>query len=142
MDQNKNQRAVLLAIHPEYASSILDGTKMVEFRKQCFSRHVQCIYLYSTSPIKAIVGSVHVENIVSDSIQHLWAKYNGNGGISRERFFEYFKNSSTGCAICLVRPFRAKSPIPLQKISMELKPPQSFKYLDKIQITTLERMLL
>lgn len=48
---------VLLSIKPRFAEAILDGRKKYEFRKNKFSeKDINCVYIYSTSPIRKIVG--------------------------------------------------------------------------------------
>jgi type I restriction enzyme S subunit len=49
---------VLLSIKPQYVDEIVKGNKKYEFRKKIFKKkdEVQEIYIYSTSPVKKIIG--------------------------------------------------------------------------------------
>jgi len=63
---------VLLSIKPKYANQILNGNKRYEFRKSVFNhRDLEMVYIYSSSPIKRIVGAFdpinpkdHIRNFV------------------------------------------------------------------------------
>lgn len=132
MVEKKDRRAVLLAVHPKYASLILSGVKTVEFRRQRFSSNVDYIVLYATSPIKAIVGYAFVQEILADEVIKLWKRFNGNSGVTQEDFFEYYKDYTIGYAIYLSHPVKLKKPLSLMAISSEMKSPQSFMYLNNI----------
>lgn len=54
---------VLLSIKPEYTSAIAKGIKKVEFRKRIFSETVERAFVYSSSPMKKIIGSFLVSHI-------------------------------------------------------------------------------
>ena len=58
---------VLLSIKPEYASAIANGIKKVEFRKRIFSETVERAFVYSSSPVKKIIGSFFVSHIERDT---------------------------------------------------------------------------
>lgn len=141
MDTKNDRQAVLLAIRPKYATSILAGSKSVEFRRQCFSSDVAHIVLYATSPVKAIVGITQVDTIITDSIPKLWKQFNGNSGVSHTEFIEYYKDSSLGHAICLIHPIRLRKPLSLKTISNKLNAPQSFRYLSEKQFSLIERYI-
>lgn len=47
---------IILSIHPEYVEKILAGEKTVELRRLLPRQNVEKIYIYSTSPVKKIVG--------------------------------------------------------------------------------------
>jgi len=47
-----------LSIKPEYVEGILNETKKFEFRKRLADKSVERIIIYSTLPIKQVVGEV------------------------------------------------------------------------------------
>ncbi|GAB7199863.1 hypothetical protein [Dickeya oryzae] len=54
---------ILISIKPKYIEEILNGNKIIELRKKCgekFSEDCQ-IYLYSSSPVKALVGKAFIK---------------------------------------------------------------------------------
>ena len=79
---------VILSIKPIYANKILSGDKKVEFRKKKFKKTVDRVYIYSTSPQKAMVGYFTIKNIVEDTPANLWEKFKDIGGIDEDSFFE------------------------------------------------------
>ena len=57
---------VLLSIKPDYVEKILDGSKKYEFRKIIFNDNIQRIMIYSSSPVKKIVGFFRRGQIIED----------------------------------------------------------------------------
>lgn len=41
---------VMMSINPKYSGQILNGTKLVEFRKTVPSREINGIFIYETAP--------------------------------------------------------------------------------------------
>ncbi len=51
----------------------MDGRKKYEFRKSKFAKtDINCVYIYSTAPIKKIIGSFKINNIIEGSPRALW----------------------------------------------------------------------
>ncbi len=65
-------RSLLLSIRPEFVDRIFDGAKSFEFRKSRCRQDVDTILIYCTSPVKKVVGSAHVRNIIVDSPEMVW----------------------------------------------------------------------
>jgi hypothetical protein len=58
---------VLLSIKPKYVKSIIEGDKRYEFRKTIFkNREINRIYIYSSSPVKKIVGTFEIGGRYTD----------------------------------------------------------------------------
>ena len=47
---------ILLSINPEHVENILDGTKKYEYRKKSCKKDIDRIVIYSTHPVKKVVG--------------------------------------------------------------------------------------
>ncbi len=90
---------VLMSIKPEFVNRILTGEKQYEFRKSIFKENVERIYIYSSYPVKKIVGYFEVDEIIHKSPEELWNSYSEVSGISKKDFFEYFKDREKGYAI-------------------------------------------
>lgn len=88
-----------MSIKPEFLDKILTGEKQYEFRKSIFKQKVERIYIYSTYPVKKIVGYFEVDEIIHKSPGELWNSYSEVSGISRRDFFKYFKGREKGYAI-------------------------------------------
>jgi predicted transcriptional regulator len=124
---------VLLSIKPKYVEEIIKGDKKYEFRKSIFrcSEDVNMIYIYSSSPVKKIVGMFTIETIVEDHPKKLWKNFSKFSGIGKDEFFDYFGTSKKGFAIEIGNLEAFANPIdPFQKFP-DFNPPQSFYYLDE-----------
>jgi len=120
---------VLLSVKPKYANEIISCRKKYEFRKSIFKReNTEKMYIYSSSPVKKIIGIVDIDGILSDSPLKLWEQCHEDAGISEREFFSYFKNSDTGYAIKISNVQEFSIPID-PYIDEDFRPPQSFYYL-------------
>ena len=120
---------VLLSIKPEFALKIFDGSKKHEYRRNIFKRtEVTTIVVYVSNPIKKVIGEFEIEGIIQEEPQSLWEKTGQQGGISKERFLNYFENKTKGYAIKVRDARMYDTPVPLNKL-MVVSPPQSFAYL-------------
>lgn len=124
--------SVLLSIKPKYVNKIQNGSKLYEFRKVIFKEPTKEIWVYSSAPVKKIVGKIYVETIIEDSPEVIWANCNKNAGIEKKSFFEYFKGKKKGYAI-VIKKFEAfKNPIDPYSENTNFVPPQSYAYLNNI----------
>ena len=131
MASRETEYVVLLSVHPEYADAILRGEKLVEFRRTRVQRPIKIIALYSTSPVRRVVGFCHVSEVQVAPPQTLWQRHERSAGIERSRFLQYFNGCDKGLAVILSDAVRLDAPLPLSKFSRDLRPPQSFTYLAK-----------
>ena len=121
---------VLLLVKPKYANEIISCRKKYEFRKSIFKReNIKKMYIYSSSPVKKIIGIVDIDGILSDSPQKLWEQCHEDAGISERDFFNYFKNSDTGYAIKISNVQEFPTPIDPYHFNEDFRAPQSFYYL-------------
>lgn len=120
---------ILLSIKPKYAESIISGNKRYEFRKIIFKRnYIKNVYIYCTSPVKRIIGSFKVGDIIEDRPIRLWEKLNKFSGLDEEEFFDYFKNIERGFAIEIKSIEKFEDPVDPVKLIPGFVPPQSFCY--------------
>jgi type I restriction enzyme S subunit len=64
---------VLLSIKPKYAELIKSGFKKYEFRRKFFKKTGGCkIFIYSTSPVKKIIGAFDASTIYEDLPLKIW----------------------------------------------------------------------
>lgn len=122
---------VLLSIKPEYAFSILDGSKRFEFRRRVHrDDRVHTVVIYATMPVGKVVGEFSIRGIHSESPDRLWKKTKDFSGISREFFDEYFDGRDVGHAIEVKSVKRYRNPKPIQAFLASGIAPQSYAYLD------------
>jgi predicted transcriptional regulator len=120
---------VLLSIRPEYADAILDGKKLVEFRRTRFSREVAFVVIYATQPVGKVVGWFEVGGIEESSPAELWTRFSACGGISEQKFHDYYSGAETGFAIRVKQAKRFPRARQLKAVSGLEHAPQSFAYL-------------
>ncbi|KXS46777.1 MULTISPECIES: restriction endonuclease subunit S [Methanohalophilus] len=121
---------VLLSIKPEYVDEILKGKKKFEFRKSIFKRRdITKVFIYSSSPIKKIVASFEIAGIIEDYPKNIWDQCHEYGGIAKNDFFDYFKNSEIGYAIKISHLHEFSEPINPYLLKKDFRPPQSYYYL-------------
>lgn len=122
---------LLISIKPEFVEKIMTGEKKYEFRKNIFRKHVEKIYIYSTYPEKKIVGYFEFNEYDEDTPQNLWNNYSDVAGISKESFFDYFKEKDTGFAIKIDNLKIFNQPIDVSTLD-DFKAPQSFCYVKEL----------
>lgn len=120
---------ILLSIKPEYSDRIFAGTKKYEFRRHVASETVEKIIVYSSAPVKKVIGEVAVVDVLSMKKSPLWETTKKHAGISREKFREYFKDVSCAYAYVLGESTVYAEPKELSDFGIE-KAPQSFVYIE------------
>lgn len=113
---------------------IIEGRKRYEFRKRIFKDgEVKKIYVYSSSPVKKIVGYFRIGKIIKDKPELLWNKFKQYSGINQEEFFEYFKDKDDGFAIEISQFVQFFNQLDPYLFFEEFVPPQSYMYCDNVQ---------
>jgi predicted transcriptional regulator len=127
-----NERLLFLSLKPRYADLILDGTKTVELRRRppLIATPTEAL-VYSSTPLRALVGSCRVDRIVAMAPWTLWRKHGADTGVSRREFLRYFDGCSVAYGLLLSRPSRFDDSVDLAAMRQALgtfQPPQSFRY--------------
>jgi type I restriction enzyme S subunit len=126
---------VLLSIKPRYVRSIIDGEKRYEFRKSIFRQpDVSRVYIYSSSPVKKIVASFEIGDILEDRPADLWETVKDYAGIDDRDFFEYFAGKSRAFAIEIQDLQELSEPIDPRETIPGFVPPQSYCYVDGVKL--------
>ena len=121
---------VILSIKPKYIEAILKGEKKYEFRKRIFKRdNLKKALMYSTSPVKKVVGSFNIGEITENHPDVLWEEFHEQSGIKDEDFFKYYRNANKGFAIEIKNVMEFKDPIDPWATIPNFSPPQSFSYI-------------
>lgn len=122
---------VILSIRPNFCKMILSGQKVYEYRKRIFTRSdVDKVYFYTTKPICKIVGFFTIDEVIEDTKTNIWAKTHIGGGISKEYFDVYFKNSDTAYSIKIGQVVKLDTPIDPKEVIKDFHAPQNFMYVD------------
>lgn len=129
---------VLISIKPEYVIKILNGTKKYEYRRTLAKKYVSSLVIYSTWPVKEIVGEVDVIGTIEMAPSSLWEKTKKEAGISRKKYREYFKKRKKACAYVLGMVTKYENNKKLLDIGVQ-QAPQSFLYLTQEQYELLRK---
>ncbi len=130
--------ALLISVKPEFAEKIFSGDKTIELRK-CTPKSLKgdLIIIYSTNPVKAVIGICQVSEIIKLSPKKMWQYHKVSLGIDKKRFDAYYENSETAVGIKLQSICLLSSQISLTKIKSilpDFQPPQTFRYFNKPQL--------
>lgn len=124
---------IFVSIHPQYAEKILDGIKTIELRRRfpTLNGFKGRLLIYSTTPIKSVIGFAEIEEVYHLPIKELWSEHSQSAYISRSDFLEYFSGLTDGYAIELKNPQRFAEPISIDylKLNYGMIAPQSYRYL-------------
>jgi predicted transcriptional regulator len=123
-----------MSIRPRYIEEIKKGIKKWEFRKRIFKNKIDKIYIYSTAPIKKIVGYFVPGEILSDRPQTIWEKCKEVSGLRKQEFFNYFEGKDKAYAIEITSVKFFEAPFNPFKIVPNFVAPQSFYYLINIDL--------
>ncbi len=119
-----------MPIKPVYAEKIINGSKKFEFRRAPIRSDLTHIIIYSSSPVKKIIGVAEVEKVIVDAPSAIWEKTKNNAGISRNEFRKYFHGKKYAFTICVKRIISLQIPISPSEIMNNFRIPQSFSYVD------------
>ncbi|MCG8317099.1 MAG: ASCH domain-containing protein [Pseudomonadales bacterium] len=127
------EQHVLMSIKPEYANKILSGEKSVELRR-FFPADIaenSLLFIYSSSPDKAIIGFVRIKNVHKLPVMDIWRKYRDQACIDYKKFRSYFSGKKEGYVLSVSQPTKFERPIEREEIESRHRfyPPQSYKYL-------------
>lgn len=126
------QRDVVLSIRPSYSNKILSGKKTVELRRRfpVAAPHGTLAYIYSTSPIQAIVACASISKIHKLPLDQLWKNFRQSASITKSNFYDYFQGLENGFAIEFSCVHPLSRPLPLEELRerFSFAPPQSFLY--------------
>ena len=122
---------ILLSIKPKYVDSIMSGEKRYEFRKTIFrNKNIKRAYIYSTAPVKKVVGTFLIGDVIEDYPNQLWERFHMFSGLSDKEFFNYFNKDKKGFAIQIESVKEFDIPVDPREINPDFIPPQSFYYFE------------
>lgn len=119
---------MLLSINPEFVESILNGTKLFEYRKFRCRDDVDKIIIYATAPQKQVVAEAEIEYIIEDDILNVWRQTKQHSGITYSFFRKYYRGKKKAIAYRLKNVVLYDEPLSLEDIGVSYAP-QSYCYL-------------
>lgn len=137
-----NRKDVVLSVRPTYSLKIMKGNKTVELRRR-FPLSVKkgtIAYIYSTAPVKALVGSAEIDEVLKLPVAEIWSKFSDMAQINRENFNKYFFGLDHGFALKFqnVRSFGRSIELSELRKRFGFEPPQSFIYANHVLCTALQ----
>ena len=129
---------LFIAVKPEYANKLISGQKDIELRKM--RPHIQpgdYVIIYASAPVKAVIGSGKVKNIIECTPNEMWAKYSLRLGIMQQDFETYYVNhkKSIGIEFEIIKPITPIGLEELKKVDSKFHPPQIYRYVTNEEIT-------
>jgi predicted transcriptional regulator len=115
------QVRVLLSIKPEYATKIFDGEKQVEYRRRPI-RNADKVIVYVTKPVGKVLGEFEVDDILCAAPEDLWERTSHRGGISKQAYFEYFKDTHQAFALEIKNVKRYEQERELKDYGLKMAP--------------------
>ncbi|KAA6204393.1 MAG: hypothetical protein DU429_07490 [Candidatus Tokpelaia sp.] len=128
---------ILISVRKDFARAIVNGDKKIEFRRRASEeafRPGTTLYIYSTVPDCAVIGSAEVAKFESLTVENLTAaEYLQSGCIGEGELRDYFIGVTSGYAIHLCNPLRFGRRVLLKDIPARapLRPPMSYTYIDE-----------
>ncbi|MFN5128886.1 MAG: helix-turn-helix domain-containing protein [Sphingomonadaceae bacterium] len=128
----RRQRDVVLSIRPQYSDKIVDGTKTAELRRRfpVSAPKGTIAYIYSTSPVRAMVGVAEIKDVLKLPITEIWQRFENQAFITKADFDKYFEGVDHGFVLLFERARSFSQPMPLSLLreQFDFEPPQSFLY--------------
>lgn len=121
---------ILMAIKPEYVEKIFSKEKRYEYRKRLCKEKIDKIIVYSSSPVKRVVGELIIKNILYDKKDIIWNKTNKYGSISKEKFDKYYDNCDKVVAYEIGQVIKYEKPKSLNDYHIKVAP-QSYVYISE-----------
>ena len=93
-------------------------------------KDVEVVYIYSSRPVKKVIGEFSVKKIISDSPTKLWNKTCKYGGIDSVSYNKYFDKCDVAYAYVIDKVVLYDNPKNLKDFGI-VSVPQSFVYVNK-----------
>jgi predicted transcriptional regulator len=132
-DSGMQTSDIIISIKPEHVQNIMAGHKTIELRRRFPDGLAdgRIMLIYSSSPERALVGAVRIEQVRRMATAALWQAYRKQACVARDVFDDYFAGATEGFGVLLGTAIRFDVPIPVSELRdrFRFSPPQSFRYL-------------
>lgn len=136
-------RALLLSVRPRFARALLAGTKTAEIRRRFPDvPESMTVVIYSSSPEKAILGTMRARRLIRSNAEDIWRNYGGVIGLEQSELTDYLHGARDCSVLELDTPALWQRPVDLHELRRVLgvEPAQSFRYLTGRQLARLEQL--
>ena len=126
-------RSILLSIHPKWAAKIYSGKKTIEWRKSIPKENfIEKVFLYETSPVKAITGFFTLREIPFYLVSSICAQPEmilEAGCVPLFDLVKYRANVDCIYGWMIDKATKFKEPLTINHMSLK-RPPQSWQYVE------------
>jgi predicted transcriptional regulator len=132
--------ALFLSIKPRFARAILEGRKTVEVRRKFPTVTAgTVVVLYSSSPERAILGTVRLKQAIRLHPSKVWRTYADHIDIEEDALAEYLAGADSSTVLEVEDPETWTRPVTLTALRklLGVEPPQSFRYLAPEQVAVI-----
>lgn len=130
-------KVLFLSVKPQFARAILEGRKTVEVRRR-FPEVPSgtVVVLYSTSPERAIIGTVRLKQTIRIDPSQVWEMYADEIQIEEDALTDYLHGATESTLLEVEDPQTWTRPVALSALreTLGVEPPQSFRYLASEQV--------
>lgn len=140
-DPTRTPRAVLLSVKPRFAHPLLLGTKTAEVRRRFpFLSSGTKIFVYSSSPDRAVIGTFLLTDVTRVGTKEVWAQHAHEILIEESELAIYLDGATEAAIVGVACPDAWEEPMSLQGLRTDVgvEPPQSYRYLTAEQAVVLE----
>ena len=140
-----DERTLVFSVQPKFAAKLLDGEKTVELRR-VLPRRIgtgDFLLIYTTAPETRFNGFCRVTGVLQGSPETLWPQVEASAGVTRAEYRRYFGEASRAFGIQIERPVRLLAEVSLEesrRYAPNFRPPQSFRYLNSLDVTLREAL--
>jgi predicted transcriptional regulator len=120
---------VIFSIHPKFSKLIFTRIKIYEYRKNLIRNDVNKMLIYETNPTKKIVGEASINSVIHGSLDYVWQKTYGKGGIDISFYNKYYAGKEYAVAYELTDIIKYDEPIELSFLGIKVAP-QSHRYVE------------
>lgn len=135
-------KVLLISVKPRYARALLSGRKTVEVRRR-FPKMPDgtAVVLYSSSPERAILGTVRLKRTKRVQSSLVWELYARKIDIGEQALNQYLQGAVESTILEVHEPDTWDSPVPLSELRelLGVEPPQSFRYLASEQLELIRK---
>ena len=136
-------KSVLLSVRPRFARSLMTGTKTAEVRRRFPNLEPGTeLFIYSSSPERAVIGTLILNGINQLNIADVWATFGKQIEIESTELDAYLEGSIKASILGVRNPDLWDAPVSLSDLreKVGLEPPQSWRYLDANQSKALREL--
>lgn len=121
---------IILSLYPENIEKIASGIKKFEFRRSIYKdKTVKRVYIYATVPIKKIVATFDILQVIEGSPEEIWKQCGQVSGSTEDSLMNYFKDKDLVYALEIGNFKWLKNYIEPKNYIKDFYPPQFFRYI-------------